>query len=122
MSQANRITGADGQNSPAGDMSGYLANTPSVGMSPTGSSAERPIRTGPKIFIGGVPYTATEKDVADFFSQFGPVVSAEIKVDKVTGRSRGFGFVVFETAEGKMGAMRRKGELFLHNRQINIGE
>ncbi|KAF4728050.1 hypothetical protein FOZ63_008064, partial [Perkinsus olseni] len=122
MSQANRITGVDGQNSPAGDMSGYSANTPSVGMSPTGSSAERPIRTGPKIFIGGVPYTATEKDVADFFSQFGPVVSAEIKMDKVTGRSRGFGFVVFETAEGKMGAMRRKGELYLHNRQINIGE
>ncbi|KAF4672962.1 hypothetical protein FOL47_011151 [Perkinsus chesapeaki] len=91
-------------------------------MSPAGSTGDRPVRTGPKVFIGGVPFTATEKDVAEYFSQFGPIVSAEIKVDKATGRSRGFGFVVFETAEGKMNAMRRKGDLFIHNRQINIGD
>lgn len=46
-----------------------------------------------RLFIGNLPYTATENDLQDHFAQAGVVVSAKIMLDRMTGRSRGFGFV-----------------------------
>ncbi len=46
-----------------------------------------------RLFIGNLPYTATESDLQDHFAQAGVVVSAKIMLDRMTGRSRGFGFV-----------------------------
>lgn len=45
------------------------------------------------IYIGNLPYSVTEEDLRDAFSQFGQVQSANIIIDKFTGRSKGFGFV-----------------------------
>lgn len=46
-----------------------------------------------KLFVGNLPWTTTSDDLQQLFSQYGSVVSAEVKADKFTGRSRGFGFV-----------------------------
>ena len=48
---------------------------------------------GSKIYVGGLPYSATEQQLSDLFSQHGAVASARIITDKFTGQSRGFGFV-----------------------------
>jgi cold-inducible RNA-binding protein len=49
-----------------------------------------------KLFVGGLPWATTSDDLSQLFSQHGTVASATIVTDKMTGRSRGFGFVEFE--------------------------
>ena len=46
-----------------------------------------------KLYVGGIPYTSTNDGLRDAFAQAGTVVSATIIMDKMTGRSKGFGFV-----------------------------
>ncbi len=46
-----------------------------------------------KIFVGNLPWKTTDNDLRDMFSQNGEVSKAEIVMDRMTGRSRGFGFV-----------------------------
>lgn len=48
-----------------------------------------------KLYIGGLPYSATEDQLRDAFSQAGSVSSAVVIMDKMSGRSKGFGFVEF---------------------------
>ncbi|XP_020153091.1 heterogeneous nuclear ribonucleoprotein 1 isoform X3 [Aegilops tauschii subsp. strangulata] len=52
-----------------------------------------------KIFVGGLPPILTEDDLKDFFEKYGAVVEHQIMRDHQTRRSRGFGFVVFESEE-----------------------
>ena len=49
-----------------------------------------------KLFVGGLPWATTSDELKDLFSQHGTVTSAVVVSDKMTGRSRGFGFVEFE--------------------------
>jgi RNA recognition motif-containing protein len=47
-----------------------------------------------KLFVGNLPYSATEADITDFFSQAGVSVdSVNVMRDRFTGEARGFGFV-----------------------------
>lgn len=46
-----------------------------------------------KLYIGGIPYRTTEDDLRNAFSEAGEVTSVSIISDRMTGRSRGFGFV-----------------------------
>lgn len=46
-----------------------------------------------RLFVGNLPYTASEDELTKLFSQFGAVVSCKIVLDRETNRSRGFGFV-----------------------------
>lgn len=45
------------------------------------------------IYVGNLPYTATEEDVTDLFAAHGPVERVKIITDRETGRSKGFAFV-----------------------------
>ena len=49
-----------------------------------------------KIYVGNLPWSATDEDVAELFSQHGDVISSRVITDRETGRSRGFGFVEME--------------------------
>ena len=46
-----------------------------------------------KLFVGGLPYSTTDSELSDAFSKAGAVTSATIISDRMTGRSKGFGFV-----------------------------
>ena len=46
-----------------------------------------------KLYVGGLPYSTTDQELADAFAAAGAVVGASIVTDRMTGRSRGFGFV-----------------------------
>jgi cold-inducible RNA-binding protein len=48
---------------------------------------------GNKLYVGGIPYRSTEDDLKQAFGEAGNVVSVSIISDRMTGRSRGFGFV-----------------------------
>ena len=48
---------------------------------------------GKKLYVGNLPFSATEKSLRDKFSECGTVDSAKLIMDRETGRSKGFGFV-----------------------------
>lgn len=50
-----------------------------------------------KLYVGGLPYSVTDDQLRDHFSQAGTVTSASVVVDRMSGRSRGFGFVEMST-------------------------
>ncbi len=55
-----------------------------------------------KLFVGGLPFSTTDEELQAAFADFGTVASAKVITDRETGRSRGFGFVEFESDdEGK---------------------
>jgi RNA recognition motif-containing protein len=73
-----------------------VSAVPSTQPSPSFSSVAYHVPLMPKLkcFVGGLSQVASEIDLRDHFSQFGEAVQeVEIKMDKITGRSRGFGFV-----------------------------
>lgn len=51
-----------------------------------------------KIFVGGLSWQSTDKDIRSYFEKFGAISKVTLKTDNYTGESRGFGFVVFEDA------------------------
>jgi RNA recognition motif-containing protein len=64
-----------------------------------------------KIYVGNLPWATTSSDLEAMFREFGDVTSAEVIMDRETGRSRGFGFVqmpVNEEADAAMNALNGK--------------
>lgn len=54
---------------------------------------------GKKLYVGNLPFSATEQELTDAFGQCGTVESAKIITDRDTGRSKGFGFVEMSSDE-----------------------
>ena len=52
-----------------------------------------------KLFVGNLSFQTTENDLQDAFAQHGTVVEANLMMDRMSGRPRGFGFVTMSTAE-----------------------
>ncbi|CUM64250.1 uncharacterized protein PRCAT00001847001 [Priceomyces carsonii] len=52
-----------------------------------------------KIFVGGIDPMVNEKEFNDFFAQFGSIIDAQLMIDKDTGRSRGFGFITYDSPD-----------------------
>jgi len=75
-----------------------------------------------KLFIGGISWDTTEESLKEFFAQVGEVVEAKIIYDRVTGRSKGFGFVTMATAEGAEKAIAELDGKELDGRAIKVAE
>ena len=58
-----------------------------------------------KLYVGGLPYATTDTELKEAFSQAGSVASATIIMDKMTGRSKGFGFVEMSSDEEAQAAI-----------------
>jgi RNA recognition motif-containing protein len=55
-------------------------------------------QTNPKkLFVGNLPYSATEQQLSELFSQFGTIVELKLIIDRMTGRSKGIAFVEFSS-------------------------
>ena len=52
-----------------------------------------------KVYVGSLPFSATEAQITEMFAKFGKVTSVNIITDKYTNRSRGFAFVEMESEE-----------------------
>ncbi len=75
-----------------------------------------------KLYVGGVSYNTTEEGLQAAFAQAGNVVSAKIIMDKMTGRSRGFGFVEMATDEEAQKAIAMWHGKELDGRTLTVNE
>ena len=77
---------------------------------------------GNKLYVGGLPYSVTETQLQELFSQHGEVRSAKVITDKFTGRSRGFGFVELGSDEEGQKAMEALNGTQLEGRTLIVNE
>jgi cold-inducible RNA-binding protein len=75
-----------------------------------------------KLFVGNLDYTVTSDDLKQAFSQVGTVVDAVVISDKMSGRSRGFGFVEMSSDEEAKAAVEKLNGSELKDRKINVNE
>src|SRR3954463_5941276 len=75
-----------------------------------------------KLFVGNINHTATENDLQDHFAAAGTVVSVNIIQDRMTGRSRGFGFVEMSSAEEAEKAVSLFHEKDFQGRALTVNE
>lgn len=75
-----------------------------------------------KLYVGGLSYNTTEATLRDTFAQAGTVVSAVIIIDKMTNRSKGFGFVEMSTDEEAAKAIEMFNGKDLDGRNVTVNE
>ena len=75
-----------------------------------------------KLFVGSLPYSITDEDLADLFKDFGTVASAKVIIDRDTNRSKGFGFVEMSSDEEAKAAMDSLNGKDLNGRPVAISE
>lgn len=71
-----------------------------------------------KLFVGGLSWETTEKELRDYFSKFGEIESVNIKTDSNTGRSRGFSFIVFKSPES-LDKVFEAGDHVINNKKVD---
>ena len=54
---------------------------------------------GKKLYVGNLPYSITDSELENLFEPFGTVQSAQVIMDRATGRSKGFGFIEMSSSE-----------------------
>jgi hypothetical protein len=75
-----------------------------------------------KVYVGNLPYSFTNDDLKNLFAAYAPVRSAEIIIDRMTNRSRGFGFVELESADGMQQAIQSLHDTELQGRRLTVNE
>ena len=77
---------------------------------------------GSKIYVGGLPYSATEQELSDLFGRHGAVASTRIITDKFTGQSRGFGFVEMSSDAEAQAAITALNGTEMGGRTLTVNE
>lgn len=75
-----------------------------------------------KLYVGGLSYDTTEQTLKEAFAQAGTVESAVIIIDRMSGRSKGFGFVEMGTEEEASAAIETLNGKELDGRTITVNE
>lgn len=86
------------------------------------SLPKRRTHMGSKIYVGGLPYSATEQQLSDLFAVHGAVESARIITDKFTGQSRGFGFVEMASSDEAQKAISALNGSDMGGRTLTVNE
>lgn len=73
-----------------------------------------------KLYVGNIPYSTTNEDLNELFSEYGTVTEVKIITDRATNRSKGFGFVTFEDANACNSAIEALNGYELDGRNIKV--
>jgi RNA recognition motif-containing protein len=80
------------------------------------------ITMGRKLYVGNLPYSATEQSLREAFSASGTVDSVSLITDRDSGQSKGFGFVEMATDQEAQAATQAMNGQTLDGRQIKVNE
>lgn len=75
-----------------------------------------------RLFVGSLPYSVTDAQLQEHFSQAGQVVSARVITDRATGQSKGFGFVEMQSDAEAEAAIKQLNDSDLGGRKIVVNE
>ncbi|MBY0316048.1 MAG: RNA-binding protein [Bdellovibrionales bacterium] len=75
-----------------------------------------------KLYVGNLPYSATDETLSEAFSAYGSVQSAKIIMDRDSGRSKGFAFVEMSTEEEASEAISKLNGSQMDGRAMNVSE
>ena len=75
-----------------------------------------------KLYVGGLPYSTQEDALKELFAQAGTVVSAVIIMDKMSGRSKGFGFVEMSSQDEAQKAISMFNDQEFEGRKLTVNE
>ena len=78
--------------------------------------------TSNKLYVGGLPYSVTDDALQEIFSPHGTVESARVITDRMTGRSRGFGFVEMSSQSEAEDAIQALNGSDLEGRSLTVNE
>ncbi|MBT2970259.1 MAG: RNA-binding protein [gamma proteobacterium symbiont of Ctena orbiculata] len=74
------------------------------------------------IYVGNLPWSVKDDDLRQLFTEFGDVSSANVIMDKFSGRSRGFGFVEMPDSAAAENAIKALNEKELGGRNLRVNE
>ncbi len=77
---------------------------------------------GSKIYVGGLPFSATDSQLNDLFAPHGTVASAKVITDQTTGQGRGFGFVEMSTEQEAKTAIAALNGTQMDGRALTVNE
>ena len=75
-----------------------------------------------RLYVGNLPYSATDQELRDMFAQSGTVETASVIMDKMTNRSKGFGFVEMATDEEALKAIEQWNGKDMGGRPLVVNE
>ena len=75
-----------------------------------------------KLYVGNLPYSMTDSDLQTLFSAHGTVRSAQVIMDRDTGRSKGFGFVEMDSNEQAQAAINALNGKEINGRALTVNE
>lgn len=73
-----------------------------------------------KIYVGNLSYDATDADIETYFAQFGTITDVKMISDRETGRSKGFGFVSFDSADAAQAAIESANNTEFMGRKLRV--
>jgi RNA recognition motif-containing protein len=73
-----------------------------------------------KLFVGGLSFNTTENSLQDAFAPFGTVTEVNLVMDRMTGKSKGFGFVTMSTEEEAQRAIEGTNGKSLDGRNVTV--
>jgi cold-inducible RNA-binding protein len=74
-----------------------------------------------KIYVGNLPFTVDEQELHQMFEQYGEIESANLIIDRATGRSKGFGFVSFKDKSAMSKALALN-DTEINGRKLRVNE
>jgi RNA recognition motif-containing protein len=75
-----------------------------------------------KLYVGNLPYGMTDSELQNLFEQYGTVQSAQIIIDRDTGRSKGFGFVEMGSPQEGQAAIQALHDQEIQGRKLTVNE
>ena len=75
---------------------------------------------GAKLFVGNLPWSVGDDELKELFAEHGELVSATVVTNRYNGRSRGFGFVEFESADDADAAIEAMQGVEVDGRELNV--
>lgn len=80
------------------------------------------VSVGKKIYVGNLPFSATQESLGEMFAQYGEVSSTKIITDRDTGRSKGFGFVEMSDSDAADQAIEKLNGSDMGGRALTVNE